>query len=212
NRAIVTEIPGTTRDTLEEVWSIGELPVRLIDTAGLRETDHPIEAIGIQKTHEALKSAFLILPVFDSSTAFLQEDQNVLQLVQETGAPAIAVLNKSDLPNNSHPGFFFDIPSVHVSAKFGTGIDLLQNSIEERAKSIGISAFNDLVMLGARQNESFSKAIETINRARLGVGHLYHDLLSADLMDAIRYLGEITGETVDEDILDRIFERFCIGK
>lgn len=211
-RAIVTEIPGTTRDTLEESWNIAGFPVKLIDTAGIRKPGDTIEAIGIERTRKAVESAFLMVGVFDASAPVDPEDREVLDLMRAFPKPKLAVLNKCDLPGRIPETTFEGIPLISLSAKTGQGIPEFITRVEHLIRSEGLPALSDLVLLGAQQTDALAKAIGSLKNVERGIGTMYHDLLSVDLSDAIRSLGMVTGETVDVDTLDRIFERFCIGK
>ncbi len=211
-RAIVTEIPGTTRDTLEETLPLGDLPVRLIDTAGLRAPGDRIEALGIDRTRQALAGAFLALPVFDAATALTPDDHEVRRVLKEVGCPVVAVLNKSDLPPRLTAADLAPWPVVRVSALTGDGLEGLREAIRAEAAGRGLSHLEDLVLLGVQQGEALERARQAVGRALEGLGTIYHDMLSVELEEAIRALGLVTGEDVDPHTLDRIFERFCIGK
>ncbi|MFZ2956146.1 MAG: tRNA uridine-5-carboxymethylaminomethyl(34) synthesis GTPase MnmE [Candidatus Ozemobacteraceae bacterium] len=250
DRAIVTAIPGTTRDTLEERWNAGPYPVRLIDTAGLRPPGDQIEAIGIERTRAALETAFLVVAVFDRSVPFSGEDAELLELVQNIGKPLLIVENKVDLPpapeetSTTFCAFSAKKPSselepsplekqndlnrvrreekiffggkkrvvIEVSAKTGSGIDVLKRAVEEEILRNGLGALDEMVFLGSRQTAALEEALDAVSRVCAGVGHVYQDMLAVDVNEAVGRLGMVTGETIDPDTLDRIFERFCIGK
>jgi tRNA modification GTPase len=211
-RAIVTDIPGTTRDTLEESWTLGGYPVKLIDTAGLRRPGDRVEALGIERTQQAIAEAFLTVGVFDGSLALTPEDREVLTRLHSSGKPPIILLNKQDLRRVIEIREFAPFPVVEASARTGAGIPELLSLLEKRISQEGLPALESLVFLGAQQTDALYKSIQSLKRAHEGLGVLYHDLLSVDVTETIRHLGMVTGETVDPDTLDRIFERFCIGK
>jgi tRNA modification GTPase len=211
-RAIVTAVPGTTRDTLEETVPLGDLSVRLVDTAGLRAPGDQVEALGIDRTHRALQSAFLALAVFDAAMPLTPDDEEVRHALAAAGCPVLAVLNKSDLPARLTATELAPWPVVRVSALTGEGLEALREAIRGEAASRGLAQLEDLVLLGAQQSEALDRARQALRRALDGLGTIYHDMLSVELEEAIRALGLVTGEDVDPHTLDRIFERFCIGK
>jgi tRNA modification GTPase len=211
-RAIVTPIPGTTRDTLEESCAVEEFPVRFIDTAGLHRPGDEIEEIGIMRTRQAVAQAYALLGVFDVSQPLDEDDQGVIHLLKDAGKPVLAVLNKCDLPAVADPDAFVGIPTVRISAATSQGIDTLLGFLAGEIRKNGLDDLHDLVLLGAQQVSALQKAMDAVERTRDGCGRLFHDLLSVELHDSVRFLGMITGETIDINTLDRIFERFCIGK
>ena len=212
DRAIVTNIPGTTRDTLEESLIIDSLPVKLIDTAGLRKAENDIEAIGIERTEKAIDSSFAVLGVFDGSESADSEDIVVLQRLKALEKPVIIVQNKSDLPQYLASDFLSGFDVVKVSALKGEGMSELISSLSESIKKHGVSSLEEMVLLGASQTNALDKALTAIKRAEEGIGNIYQDMLAIDLEEAVRELGRVNGETVDVNTLDMIFERFCIGK
>jgi len=211
-RAIVTEFAGTTRDTLEEPFSLCGVPIKLFDTAGLRPTSNPIEVLGIQRTREALRSAFLVLAIFDASMPITEDDFDVIRAVKESGIKTIAVLNKSDLSSRFDEVALTGFSIVKVSALTKFGLDELLRSITTIIESGGFSKLHDHILLGAQQMDGLRRASAAIKRIIAGTGGMYQDMLAMELEDAIRQLGIVTGDTVDINTLDRIFERFCIGK
>ena len=213
NRAIVTEIPGTTRDTLEETFSIAGFPVKLIDTAGLRPSSDRLEQLGIDRTRKALSEAFLALVILDTSEPISQEDREVVQSVQDSGKPFLLVFNKSDLALKWRPEESFPLMrGVSLSTHTGDGLDRLSERVAEKIQVQGHLHLEELVFLGAQQLSSLAQALSGLQTIHAQLGQLFHDLLAVELEDAIRHLGRVTGETVDIGTLDRIFERFCIGK
>ncbi|HEY9071862.1 MAG TPA: tRNA uridine-5-carboxymethylaminomethyl(34) synthesis GTPase MnmE [Candidatus Ozemobacteraceae bacterium] len=213
DRAIVTEIPGTTRDTLEETISLHGVPVRLVDTAGLREAADPIEELGIGRTRRAIERAFAVAAVFDVSADAGIEETRIIRELQEAGRPVIAVLNKTDLPAAvTLPAFPAEWPVVRMCATESRGIPELITVISGLVHAAGLDTLEELLLLGAQQRQALGAALEAVTRARDGVGKIYDDMLALEIEEAVRQMGRITGETADLGMLDRIFERFCIGK
>ncbi|MGM0600753.1 MAG: tRNA uridine-5-carboxymethylaminomethyl(34) synthesis GTPase MnmE [Candidatus Rifleibacteriota bacterium] len=212
DRAIVTEIAGTTRDTLEESFQLGSVPVKLIDTAGLRSPGDKIEAMGIERTRRAAEEAFALIGVFDGSKPETVEDRKVMQQLKADSKPFICVRNKIDLPQKIEPEFFAGVTGVGVSTLNEAGLQSLKEEINLILERQGFADFESMVLLGAQQQNSLSKALAALKRACEGVGNIYQDMLAIEIEEAVRELGRITGETVDFSTLDLIFERFCIGK
>lgn len=213
DRAIVTDIPGTTRDTLEESLMIGNMPVRLIDTAGMREAEDSIEAIGIERTEKAIDTAFAVIGVFDGSKPSEKEDEEVLQKLKGLDKPVLYLQNKGDLPQQLEADFFGEGANViKLSALKGEGMADLLEALTKILKTDGIGSLEDMVLLGASQTIALDKALTALKRAEDGIGNMYQDMLAIDLEEAVRELGRVNGETVDVNTLDMIFERFCIGK
>ena len=211
-RAIVTDIPGTTRDTVEERCELGGVPLRLIDTAGLRETDDPVEKLGVERSRKAMEEAGLILVLIDSSQPAGEEDFSLLREAMKL-APAILVWTKGDLPSAPVPAVNMEMPpSVTVSAK--------TKYLDELCQEISCAFPQDLwwgdygqLLTNARQEEAARRAQEALRRARgaLKAG-VTPDALLTDVEEALSALGELTGQSVREDVTDRIFARFCVGK
>lgn len=231
DRAIVTEIEGTTRDVLEETVSLGGLTLRIRDTAGIRNARDRVEEIGVGKAKENAADADLILAVFDSSREPDENDLEILSLIRDKNA--IVLLNKSDLPpvltanrlssllksesisnHQDEIGNEHQIPSVlTISARSGEGLDTLEQTIRKMFFS-GQLSFNEEVMItNARQKAACDTALQSLNMVfetiRAG---LPEDLYAVDLMDAYRSLGEIIGEEVEDDLVNTIFSKFCMGK
>jgi tRNA modification GTPase len=211
-RAIVSPIPGTTRDTIEETANIRGLPVVFIDTAGLRDARDEIEQEGVRRSRQSLAQAELILQVLDSSEPFAEEDKNYL--VELDGKKRIVVLNKIDLPTKLIPPSTLDArPSVAVSCLTGHGIELLKDEIRNLVWSGAINSEMLEVMINSRHQNA-------LNRARDATERTLHalrrdetlDLVALDLRIAVNAIGEIVGKTTTEDLLDMIFSQFCIGK
>lgn len=215
DRAIVTDVAGTTRDTLEERWQAGPFPVRLIDTAGLRSPGDKIEAIGIERTRAAVTEAFLLVVVLDGSEPLQNEDHEVLSLAQSSGKPLLVVVNKIDrlTPGTAlDHGGSFPTPVIALSTQSGEGLDTLTTAIVDLIHRQGLESLEELIFLGARQTAALVEARNALGRVRSGIGTIYQDMLAVELSETVRQLGLVTGDALDEHTLDRIFERFCIGK
>ena len=220
DRAIVTELPGTTRDALYESTSISGVPVRLIDTAGIRETTDLVESIGITRSRSAIADADICLLVLDASFRMERDDVELIDSVPE--ANRIIALNKTDLPNHLAEELF-DRTGVHldelydnvvnISALTGSGFEELTAAIFERLSGDTSVERDDVLLTDARQHAAIQRSIELLQEARelLTQGEL-EEIILLKLRGALVALGEITGETLTEDILGQIFSTFCIGK
>jgi tRNA modification GTPase len=216
-RAIVTEVPGTTRDALYESSSILGVPVRLIDTAGIRETNDLVESIGITRTRTAMAASAITLIVLDSSEPLSPDDLNLLDQIEAEAR--MVVLNKCDLPrkidggalNVSGASGLADI--LNVSALTGDGFDTLTGSIFQRLAGSNAVERDDVMITDARQHQAIVSAVDQLRDARtlMAAGEL-EEIVLLRLRGALAALGEITGETLTEDILGQIFSTFCIGK
>ena len=219
-RAIVTNIPGTTRDTVETKVTLGGYLFRLVDTAGLRDSDDPIEQLGVARSRQALAEADLVLAVCDGTQPLTEEDHDLLReaLAQ---ADTILLANKRDLPDFALPQpAANDAPNtltvVPLSAKTGDGLDTLETTLAQRAETLlpqaAQSAAGEL-LTNQRQTQAAQRALDGVTRARdaLDLG-MTPDALLTDVEAALEALGELTGRTVREDITARIFSRFCVGK
>lgn len=211
-RSIVTDIPGTTRDVVEETVRLGDVVLRLADTAGLRETENPVEAAGVARTRERLKRAGLVLAVFDTSAPLSEEDRSLLQELK--GSRAVAVLNKADLPGRIEEEEIRAAVSqvVELSAATGQGYDALTKAVEtalgtgEIDPAAGMLATERQKACALRAREGVGQAAEAI-RAGMTL-----DAVSVALDDAAAALLELTGERVTDAVLDEVFARFCVGK
>ena len=213
DRAIVTEIPGTTRDTVEETVELDGVPLRLIDTAGLRESDDPVERLGVARSRAAMEEAELILVLWDSSRPVTEEDGRLLERAMAL-APTILVWTKEDL--SSAPVPFLRLasppPAVEVSAKTGAGLDGLSRAVAELFPRETGAAYGQL-LTNERQVQAASRALEAVGRARAALeAGMTPDALLTDVEEALEALGELTGQSVREDVTDRIFSKFCVGK
>jgi tRNA modification GTPase len=206
-RAIVTATPGTTRDLVTETVAIAGIPVKLVDTAGIRRALDEAESIGIQKSMEALADADLVLVVFDSSQPFAEDDQQLLTQVE--GRPAIVVQNKCDL---DHVGTAAQA-RVRTSATTGEGIPELRNEILRHIRGGAGAQPEGGFLSNLRHQERVRESLTAIAAAKIAVENkVPHEMLLLDLYNALRPLDEITGATTTDDILNLIFSTFCIGK
>ena len=213
DRAIVTDVPGTTRDTVEERCELGGVPLRLIDTAGLRDTADPVEKLGVERSRKAMEEAGLILVLIDASRPAGDEDFALLREAVAL-APTILVWTKGDLPAVPCPVTRYEeigCPAVTVSAKV--------RDLDELCNEISCASPQDLwgeygeILTNARQEEAASRAREAVRQAREALeGGVTPDALLTDVEEALEALGELTGQSVREDVTDRIFSKFCVGK
>ena len=212
DRAIVTDIPGTTRDTVEERVRLGGVLLRLTDTAGMRDSADPIEQMGVERSRTAMEQAALILFLCDQSVPFTQEDAHLLTQAAACG-PTILVWNKSDLPSAPIPALRLPegVRVVEISAKTGQGLEELEQTVADLApRGDGES---EALLTNARQADAAKRALESVRLARQGLELGYTpDAVLVDVENALSALGELTGRSVREDITARIFERFCVGK
>ena len=209
-RVIVTDIPGTTRDTVEQSVLVGSTRLRLIDTAGIRETGDTVEALGVRRSRQALEQADLVLFVCDGSQPLTPEDREIIDACCD--APhAIALVNKVDLGQVVEPG---DLPFLNVictSLPEGRGLDQLADVIDLEFQ--GETPCDGSILTNSRQYDACRRAYEAMLRALQGLQlGLTPDAVLTDVEEAMEAMGEVTGATVREDITARIFERFCVGK
>ena len=210
DRVIVTDIPGTTRDTVEETVLLGKTKLRLIDSAGIRETSDAVEAIGVERSRKAVENADLVLFVCDGSVPLTEEDREIIRMCQ-SHQNVIGICNKTDLGRLVEP---CDLPFMYViniCAKDGTGLDLLAALVDTLFE--GEMPCDGSVLTNARQFDAIRRAGDAIDRALHGLklGQT-PDMVLIDVEEAMEAMGEVTGATVREDITARIFERFCVGK
>ena len=214
-RAIVTDIPGTTRDTVEERVELGNVTLRLIDTAGLRDTDDPIERMGVERSRQAIEQAELILLIVDGTVRLTPEDLNLMRTVSDTGKPWVLVVSKKDLARNASSLGLIGAKAPHavaVSSATGEGLDDLAAAVEYLFPR-GSDASYGQMLTNQRQAEAAGRAREAVGRAREALeAGITPDALLTDVEEALSALGELTGQSVREDITDRIFSRFCVGK
>ena len=211
-RAIVTDIAGTTRDVIEESVTIKGIPLVLSDTAGIRETDDAVEKIGVEKSRQHLDSADLVIVVTDGAVGLDDEDREVL--LATDNKRRIILLNKSDIDTKVSSSDFSDNDIViEMSAKTGEGIDKLANAIEELCKLNDIASENGRIITNMRHKSALIGARDALVRVAdaLEMG-MPSDIVSIDIAQALDSLGEITGETVSESVVGDIFHNFCVGK
>lgn len=212
NRAIVTDIPGTTRDVIEEYIDLDGISLKINDTAGIRDTEDIVEKIGVEKSVSFISDSDLIIAIFDSSREFDDEDRKILDLIRDK--KSIVLLNKIDLDG----GFDVDenlegIEVIHTSIKNNEGIEDLENKIIEMFNDGYIEANNDNIITNIRHRDIINKAIKSLESSLHDMeAGVPIDCFEVDLRNAWEILGEITGETVDDDVLNKIFSDFCIGK
>ena len=208
DRAIVTDIAGTTRDQIHERMTIDDIPVSLFDTAGLRETDDTVEKIGVERSKQAIADADLVLVLIDGSVELTDEDREILRSVEELNY--IIVLNKSDLPSANIP--LNDSMHAKISAKTGHGLTELKTLIVSRFSDPKLEGDGFLIS-DARHHDLLIKTFSEINESiQLMENRISEEIVLVGLHNSMRFLGQITGETTTEDMLTRIFSTFCIGK
>lgn len=215
SRAIVTDMPGTTRDTIEEAISIKNIPVYLTDTAGIRETTDTIEQIGIEKTKEAFNSADFIIFILDGSEELTEEDRLIMEYIGERNA--LVLINKNDLGQKIDAYEIRDaMPGVRViqtSLIKGEGITEIEDTIEELVYGGRISQKESLMVNNVRHIELLNRAADSLRDAyNMADAGEALDFIEVDVKNAYELLGEITGETVSDDIINEVFSRFCLGK
>ncbi len=215
NRAIVTDIPGTTRDIIEEYVNIDGIPLKIIDTAGIRETEDAVEKIGVDRAKKTLEDADLIIAVFDASRELTEEDYEIINLIKER--KSLVLLNKTDLPSKYTVDFLEGLISnknvITTSITEGIGVDILEKSIKDMFYSGEIQSDSTVVVTNIRHKNQLEKALINIESALEDIKlQVPLDCIEVDLRDCWENLGEISGDTIGEDILDKIFSEFCIGK
>ena len=213
-RAIVTEIAGTTRDTLEEQIRLRGLTLQMIDTAGIRKTGDKIEQIGVERAKQMMEEADLILYVIDASSALDENDKEIMPLLKEKRV--IVLLNKTDLQERitaEEVQRFLEKPVIRISAKEEKGLSELEDKIEHMFLTGGLSWNDEVYLTNLRQKAAMEEAKASLQKVEesilLGMSE---DFYSIDLMDAYEALGRIIGESVGEDLVNEIFEKFCMGK
>eukprot|EP01037_Dinobryon_pediforme_P007190 gene7190-7259_t len=211
-RAIVSHIPGTTRDTIEEVLNIQGVNFRLIDTAGIREATDAIEQIGVQRTMEKISQSALLVYVYDAEQITIQELNSDLESLQKPGITMLVVANKADLLTKEQLlGLPHTQRAIIISAKEKRHIDELKHKIYSSAIKDKLTGDETLVT-NVRHLEALQKTEEALSRVLNGIDTVTSDFLSMDIKQALHYLGEITGVVTTDDLLENIFSKFCIGK
>ena len=214
-RAIVSEIEGTTRDTIEEFITIKGIPLKIIDTAGIRKTSDKIEEIGVKKALDIAKDAELVLVILDNSKDLTEEDREILKLAERKNS--IILLNKVDLKENnlenSEELKKLNKRIIKISAKNGNGIEELYNEIENMFQIKNLETDGEIIITNIRHKNQIEYAINNINEAINAVkNNLPIDIISISIKQTLEDLGKITGENVSEDIINEIFSKFCLGK
>ena len=216
-RSIVTDIPGTTRDTIEEQISLRGLTLRFVDTAGIRDSADKVESIGIERSKDAFNRADLLLIVLDRSTALSSEDRELLLMAQ--GRPSIIIYNKEDLPEAEGSGLTSartllpDAPVVSISSSTGAGLDSLVDAIEAFVTGGRVRREDDVLVTNIRHIDLIERACaeldEALKASRAGEAM---DFIEVNVRAAFDLLGEITGQTASGEVIDEVFSRFCLGK
>ena len=212
DRSIVTPVPGTTRDTIEEAASISGIPFRLTDTAGIRKTNDAVEQIGVERSRKVLETSEIALIVLDSSEPFATADNELVNQIQ--GKKALLVLNKIDLPKRLElPRNVATLQSVSVSAITGEGLNALQDKLVTIAYSGTVGSANVGVAINERHKISLESASKDLTECcQLFLSNNSLEVIAQQLRSSLNEIGEITGKTATEDILTKIFSTFCIGK
>ena len=212
-RAIVTDIEGTTRDTIEEFISVDGIPLKIIDTAGIRNTEDTVEKIGVEKAIEIAKKSDVVIAIFDINRELNEEDEKIINLLEEKNA--IIILNKIDLENkiNIEKIEKLNKPIIKMSAKNGVGLEELYNEISKLFKLKEIASTGEIIVSNNRHKYLIKKAIKNVEICKETVkNNLPVDMISGYIKQVLEDLGEITGDTATEDILNTIFSKFCLGK
>ena len=210
DRVIVTDIPGTTRDTVEETVKVGSVKLRLIDTAGIRETADTVEAIGVKRSRKAVENADMVIFVCDGSAPLTEEDEAIMDLCCNR-ENAVALINKADLGQVVEPSDLPFMNVIEICTKTGQGLDQLSDVVENLFGSE--LPCDGSILTNARQYNAIRRASDAIGRSLKGLRMgLTPDMVLIDIEEAMEAMGEVTGATVRDDITTRIFERFCVGK
>ena len=208
-RAIVTDIPGTTRDTIEEKLRLGSLTLRLCDTAGIRDSDDAVERLGVHRSREAMERAELVIAVVDGGRDVTDEDMEIIRAA-ECARKGLVVLSKADL-GHACPPPETNLPCVTVSSVTGQGLDELEAAIKALFPLPQVPAGE--ILTNARQAEAISRALESMDAALAAMSDgCTPDIVLTETEEAMSAIGELTGRSVREDVTNRIFERFCVGK
>lgn len=211
DRAIVTEIAGTTRDTIEEYITIRGIPLKLVDTAGIHETDDIVESIGVNKSKKAIDESELVLLMLDATRELSKEDEELLEVTKNKNR--IILINKVDADKKINKDMFKNDKVIEISTKTLVGIEDLEKTIEEMFNISELNIENEIVITNVRHKNLIHKAAEEIRNAIVSIENgLPIDMLSIDLQEALQNLGEITGESISEEVVKGIFAKFCVGK
>ena len=213
-RAIVTDIEGTTRDILEENIQINGISLNIIDTAGIRDTEDIVEKIGVDKAKDYAKDADLIIYVVDASRALDENDEQILEMIREK--QALILLNKSDLDTVITKELlqkYTEKPMIEISAKQEHGIEKVEHALKEMFFEGKVSFNDEVYITNIRQKTALQNAYDSLEKVIGSIeNNMPEDFYSIDLMDAYEALGSITGETIGEDLVNEIFSKFCMGK
>lgn len=213
-RAIVTDIAGTTRDVLEEQMSLSGISLNIIDTAGIRSTEDVVEKIGVKKAKTYARDADLIIYVVDSSTGLDENDEEIMEMIRDR--KAIVLLNKMDLEcvtTEEDIRKHLDKPVIPVSAKEEQGIDRLEQTVKDMFYDGSISFNDEIYITNMRQKAALKEALDSLEQVSVSIqNQMPEDFFSIDLMNAYESLGRIVGESVGEDLVNEIFSKFCVGK
>lgn len=211
DRAIVTEIAGTTRDTIEEYITIRGIPLKLVDTAGIHETDDIVESIGVNKSKKAIDESELVLLMLDATRELSKEDEELLEATKNKNR--IILINKIDEDKKINKDMFKNDKVIEISTKTLAGLEELEETIEEMFNISELNIENEIVITNVRHKNLIHKAAEEIKNAIISIKNgLPIDMLSIDLQEALQNLGEITGESISEEVVKGIFAKFCVGK
>ncbi len=211
-KSIVTDIPGTTRDIVEDTVLVGDVILRLSDTAGLRDTDDTVEKIGVDRAKQRLQQCGLLLAVFDNSRELDEDDINLLEMA--TDVPSIAIINKTDLEQNIDINYIQSKINkiIYISAVSGEGKEEIVKAVEEIAGTANLNP-SEGILSNERQRVAVSNALSSVREAKsaLEMGMTF-DAVTVSLEDAISELLELTGEKTSDEVIDRVFHNFCVGK
>jgi tRNA modification GTPase len=213
NRAIVTEVPGTTRDTIEEYVNIKGVPLRIIDTAGIRDTDDKVEKIGVEKALQKVDEADLVIMIFDSSKKLENEDEKILDYIKNK--KVIYIKNKTDLETkldlSKHE--FINQDAINISVLRNQGLDEIIDKISKMFFEGSINVSDELIINNVRHKNLLTKAKQSLEEVISSIRQgMTIDFIEIDLKQAMEYLGLIVGKSVSDDLMDKIFNEFCIGK
>lgn len=211
-RAIVSDIAGTTRDTIEDEINIHGVTFRFIDTAGIRETADVIEAKGVERTREKMKQARLIIYLFDPTQDKVEEVQAQLPEIERLQIPFVTIINKSDLLSEAQKDVYNALNPLYISAKEQIGVEELKDELINHVQ-LGNLNTDDVMVTNIRHVEALQKTADSLERVIYGIDNpVTSDFLAMDIRQALYHLGEITGSVSTDDLLDNIFSKFCIGK
>lgn len=213
NRSIVTEVPGTTRDTIEEFVNLAGVPLNIIDTAGIRYTDDIVEKIGVQKAIDKIDDSDLIIMIFDASKELEEDDEIILNNIENK--KVIYLMNKTDLNTKIDLTNYKEIEKevIKISLLKNEGLEEIETKVKEEFLAGNIDANNDLIVTNTRHKNLLKKANNSLKELLGSIeAGLTLECLEVDINDTIHYLGEITGSTVSESVIEKIFSNFCIGK